>query len=1176
MLEHIAGRPSVAWRRNQTILFLAFWVWRLSRGDAAGPRFLWIRRFNRFLTRFTPWQLIITTLSAVYAFKNADIVLGLGSPEPLANLYSPDFYRATWVTTAVDTGFATAQSIQPKFLRDIMSIVFFIYYLFYAREADEKLRRYRATCTVEVLRTTWNKTSNPYLRAITYFSRPRVPVVRKLLLARPPGSLYTKPIACMLFFSRSPRELAWTSEIIFDLPGGGFIAMGPEHHEERLRQWTIQTGRPVISLDYGKAPEYPFPWALNEAFDVYRVLAESNGRAVGMSGRPISIVVSGDSAGANLSVGLMCKIIESAQPNSTHTLAPIEPLPHPTALVMAYAALDFNFTSWMTREHLDVLRTEHRTRTKSLSNTTSAALLGTTDVEHATANTNPAKATRARQHSTNNLRALKRLAEQKDHLSHKSPLAVVKDTRPTARRRTHSIDNGTASRGAGSSHGSSSTSGPSPKTDIEVGPASGVGVDDDVVMGVRRKTSWTRSLSGTFKSLAGPLSPVVPLPKRSSKEKKLARHSDAAALLTPPAPGSATPRASKVSKDTPFKSRLRDRVGELGNLEVNTDVLSASPAALTEESSTTTGGNGDGARTTGLGGDADDEDEDDYGFDEEHDDDDDEDDALADVPEGEREYYPLAEKDKPLSARVLFPTEDETRNVFQPNVDPHTVPAHPPRTSATPTSSAVEASNVHKGRVELERVRKLEREFAVADSEARQTQTQQSEKHVTVAGTTPRPAGPKKVPIGTRLTMTSRAGFFQDRIVSPSMMRAMAILYIGPKRNPDFQKDYYLSPILTPAHLLAEFPPILMVCGEKDPFVDDTVIFGGRIREAKRARRSELLRQPGARESLLRATPPSSSSSSSSDPHRPLVGLRGDEARLARDRILLSQEEDDWVEMRILEGWGHGFLQMTSGVMLGKAAANVIDEMAEWIGDAFASGRIVQRPKTGTGNSNSEGQATTAAATSSSTSTQTKINVNGNERRPSAPTKASSRLANVAPSSSATDTPPPRRPTNSPPKRTSPPSPHKLPSPGKSSPRARAADGLPPVASSETETETEKEGPLTFVARRGSGNQTPRNSFGASAQQSPRRYLHSTSSSSNDTIAVFASSPGTSPEDVKKQLQSQSSPLVPTTTLVGGVGLGGGALLTEGELMRRRRVDAVFGMGESDPLEDEESSSPLK
>ena len=70
----------------------------------------------------------------------------------------------------------------------------------------------------------------------------------------------------------------------------------------------------------------------------------------------------------------------------------------------------------------------------------------------------------------------------------------------------------------------------------------------------------------------------------------------------------------------------------------------------------------------------------------------------------------------------------------------------------------------------------------------------------------------------------------------------MAILYIGPHRNPDFQSDYQLSPILAPDHLLAQFPPLLMTCGEKDPFVDDTLIFAGRVREAKRARRAELER----------------------------------------------------------------------------------------------------------------------------------------------------------------------------------------------------------------------------------------------------------------------------------------------------------------------------------------------
>ena len=31
--------------------------------------------------------------------------------------------------------------------------------------------------------------------------------------------------------------------------------MTPEHHEERLCAWAEKTGKPVLSLDYGKAPE---------------------------------------------------------------------------------------------------------------------------------------------------------------------------------------------------------------------------------------------------------------------------------------------------------------------------------------------------------------------------------------------------------------------------------------------------------------------------------------------------------------------------------------------------------------------------------------------------------------------------------------------------------------------------------------------------------------------------------------------------------------------------------------------------------------------------------------------------------------------------------------------------------------------------------------------------------
>lgn len=93
----------------------------------------------------------------------------------------------------------------------------------------------------------------------------------------------------------------------------------------------------------------------------------------------------------------------------------------------------------------------------------------------------------------------------------------------------------------------------------------------------------------------------------------------------------------------------------------------------------------------------------------------------------------------------------------------------------------------------------------------------------------------------------------------------MAILYIGPSQNPDLHSDYYISPILAPARLLAQFPPALLVCGEKDPFVDDTVIIAGRIREARKE-----------------------------------AGLED------------AGEGGEWVRMEIMEGWGHGYLQMVA------------------------------------------------------------------------------------------------------------------------------------------------------------------------------------------------------------------------------------------------------------------------
>lgn len=145
----------------------------------------------------------------------------------------------------------------------------------------------------------------------------------------------------------------------------------------------------------------------------------------------------------------------------------------------------------------------------------------------------------------------------------------------------------------------------------------------------------------------------------------------------------------------------------------------------------------------------------------------------------------------------------------------------------------------------------------------------------------------------------------------------MALLYIGPLNAPDLHSDYHISPIFTPPHLLHQFPPVYLSCGERDPFVDDTVIFAGKLREAKEARKLELLGKELRHGEGLRM----SGTSSRNNPRDPI----------------LDEDEDDWVHSSIIEGWSHGYLQMVS---LLPAAEKVISMMADWIEDAFEKDTI--------------------------------------------------------------------------------------------------------------------------------------------------------------------------------------------------------------------------------------------
>jgi acetyl esterase/lipase len=485
----------------------------------------------------------------------------------------------------MDAGFWSAMRIRRKWLRDLCSMVFTVYYLIAAEQADEKVRKVRGMITVDHLRVSWNKGTTPYLKFLQNLTRPRLMRYppRAIRIPRPSHSDYNEPVHAWLYYDGPLADLKKHTKLVLDVPGGGYVAMSPRSHDDKLMGWAGKTGLPVLSLDYKKAPEFPYPYALNECFDVYRTIIASRGRCVGMSGDSTPrIVLTGDSAGGNLATGLMIMIIESGSTDQRQFQGQVS-LPIPEGLVLTYPSLDMNIGSWMSDEQM----------------------------------------------------------------------SLIKDR------------------------------------------------------------------------------------------------------------------------------RMRD---------TNKNILRRKDMHYTLAAGTPHQSDGD-------------------------------------------DYFP------PQNEQASAPTKDVAAPVQLADRPPTPVPNH-----------------------------------------------------------TRRPSGSHQYePLKTRLAMSSMISYVNDRILSPEMMRAMIILYIGPHNRPDFSQDYLLSPVLAPDSVLSQFPKTYFLTGERDPLVDDTVIFAGRLRRAKHAKY---------------------------------------EADLAGHVNLVREFDDrDVVEVALIPGISHGFLQFVSAFPEGWKH---IFRCARWIDTVFA------------------------------------------------------------------------------------------------------------------------------------------------------------------------------------------------------------------------------------------------
>jgi acetyl esterase/lipase len=173
-----------------------------------------------------------------------------------------------------------------------------------------KVRTLRSQATVEMLRESWGKEErNPFLRIIGYLNRPKLGIERVFHVQRPTQYAHSsRPFSVHLYFRDSEQAFMSATTLIYHIHGGGFVTMTPKCHESYVTKWASQTGFPIISINYGKAPEFPYPYALEECFDFYRALVTTNGECIGMKGwetvidgkvrrrKPLRIIITGDSA----------------------------------------------------------------------------------------------------------------------------------------------------------------------------------------------------------------------------------------------------------------------------------------------------------------------------------------------------------------------------------------------------------------------------------------------------------------------------------------------------------------------------------------------------------------------------------------------------------------------------------------------------------------------------------------------------------------------------------------------------------------------------------------------------------------------------------------------------------------------------------------------------------------
>ena len=153
---------------------------------------------------------------------------------------------------------------------------------------------------------------------LTAFDGPDVERVRDLGIPGPNGELRIRlyePIATGSSVAQGGASDADPRPALVFFHGGGWVRGSVETHDELCRWLANEVDCTVVSVDYRRAPEHPFPAALRDCEAAVRWVVEHAG-SIGVD--PDRIAVGGDSAGGNLAAAVSLLARDADGPRLRH------------------------------------------------------------------------------------------------------------------------------------------------------------------------------------------------------------------------------------------------------------------------------------------------------------------------------------------------------------------------------------------------------------------------------------------------------------------------------------------------------------------------------------------------------------------------------------------------------------------------------------------------------------------------------------------------------------------------------------------------------------------------------------------------------------------------------------------------------------------------------------------